>query len=193
MEKSPPFKLKKKTKKKIVLVAKTPSPPHKTTIKVKTPMKTIKKKKFIIVDKTPSPPKTKTPSPPRKTLKKKLNTPKEKKEKTPIKDTDLKTSPVNIVMTTTRYNEPFIDILGELGDILQRQGDPFKARAYLQAQETIMTYPEDIHNIKQLKGLKGIGTAIYSKLEEYINYRNQECRLNNGYNPEIINTGTVTS
>jgi DNA ligase (NAD+) len=66
-----------------------------------------------------------------------------------------------------RLNEPFIDLLGELADILQRQGEPFKARAYQQAQETIMTFPEDIYAVDQLKGLKGIGKAIESKLEEY--------------------------
>ena len=165
MGKSPPLKPKKKTKKRIILVEKTPSP----TRKVKTPLKPKKKtkKRIILIEKTPSPPKTKT-------LKKKLKSPKEKKAKeiTPIKDTDLKTKPSNIIMTETskpiRYNETFIEILGELGDILQRQGEPFKARAYLQAQETIMAYPEDIYNIEQLKGLKGIGKAIEGKLEEYI-------------------------
>ena len=164
MGKSPPLKPKKKTKKRIILVEKTPSPPRKN----KTPLKPKKKtkKRIILVEKTPSPPKAKT-------LKKKLMSPKEKKIKeiTPIKETDLKTLPTNIIMTATskkRYNEVFIDILGELGDILQRQGEPFKARAYLQAQETIMTYPEDIYNIEQLKGLNGIGKAIEGKLEEYI-------------------------
>ncbi len=29
---------------------------------------------------------------------------------------------------------------------------------------------------------------IYSKVHEYITYRKNECKLNNGYNPEIINT-----
>ena len=78
MDKSPPLKPKKKTKKRILLVEKTPSPAKVKTpspakvktpspAKVKTPSppkvkKTIKKKKFIIIDKTPSPP----------TLKKKL-------------------------------------------------------------------------------------------------------------------------
>ena len=188
MSKSPPLKPKKKTKKRIILVDKTPSPPRKaktpspprkakTPTKVKTPLKPKKKtkKRIILVEKTPSPPpKVNTPSPLKaKTLKKKLMSPKEKKIKeiTPIKDIDLKTLPSNITMTESakkRYNEAFIDILGELGDILQRQGEPFKARAYLQAQETIMTYPEDIYNIEQLKGLKGIGKTIEGKLEEYI-------------------------
>ena len=164
MGKSPPLKPKKKTKKRIILVEKTPSPPRKNNTPLKPKKKT--KKRIILVEKTPSPPKAKT-------FKKKLMSPKEKKIKeiTPIKETDLKTMSINIIMPASdkkRYNEVFIDILGELGDILQRQGEPFKARAYLQAQETIMTYPEDIYNIEQLKGLKGIGKAIEGKLEEYI-------------------------
>ena len=61
-----------------------------------------------------------------------------------------------------------MDILSELADIMQRQGEPFKARAYQQAQETVMTYPGDITGVAQLKGLKGIGKTIESKLEEYV-------------------------
>ena len=48
-------------------------------------------------------------------------------------------------------------------------------------------------NKEQNKPERDIKETFKEKLEEYINYRNQECRLNNGYNPEIINTGTVTS
>jgi len=213
---------KKQTKKKLILVEKTPSPP-----KTKTPKKkTVTKKK---TDTKKAKAKQKTPSPP--TLKKKLKSPKAKtvkrtkpkvvkapkvvkepsvkapkvvkepsvkephvkepsvkapKPKAPtmkkprtmkkklLLDTDLKISPAeNTVMPSVpmpskpRFNEAFIDLLGELADILQRQGEPFKARAYQQAQESIMTFPDDIYTVDQLKGLKGIGKAIESKLEEY--------------------------
>lgn len=195
---------KKQTKKKLILVEKTPSPPKKKITK-----------KFKAKVKTPSPPKLKTPSPPpkvktpKKTLKKKLKSPKGntsksikimepkimkesniKKPQTMKKklllDTDLKTSTDegSVLLSTnimtepiepatlpipvkTRLNDAFIDILGELADILQRQGEPFKARAYQQAQESIMTFPDDIYSVEQLKGLKGIGKTIESKLEEY--------------------------
>jgi DNA ligase (NAD+) len=89
--------------------------------------------------------------------------------------TDLKTNVINITKTpspfmnqSVRLNEIFMDILGELADIMQRQGEPFRARAYQQAQETIMTYDGNITNLNQLKGLKGIGKTIEGKLEEYI-------------------------
>jgi NAD-dependent DNA ligase len=49
-----------------------------------------------------------------------------------------------------------------------KQGEPFRARAYQKAQETIMSYPEDITNPSQLKGLPGIGETIMEKLNEYV-------------------------
>jgi len=71
--------------------------------------------------------------------------------------------------STTRYNEDFIKILGELYTIMSRQGEPFRAKAYQKAQESIMTFTDDITNPKiQLKGLSGIGETILAKFEEYI-------------------------
>ena len=68
-----------------------------------------------------------------------------------------------------KYNEVFIEILGELAEIMQKQGDSFKSRAYQCAQETIMLFKDDITNPNiQLKGLKGIGVSVLSKLNEYV-------------------------
>ena len=68
-----------------------------------------------------------------------------------------------------KYNEVFIEILGELAEIMQKQGDSFKSRAYQSAQETIMLFKDDITNPNiQLKGLKGIGVSVLSKLNEYV-------------------------
>lgn len=66
------------------------------------------------------------------------------------------------------YNEEFVDILGQLEDIMQRQGEPFRARAYHKAAETIMTYPNEITDPKQLEKLPGIGKTIMTKLQEYV-------------------------
>lgn len=65
------------------------------------------------------------------------------------------------------YNEEYVKVLSELEDIMTRQGEPFRARAYHTAAESIMTFPEDITDPKQLEGLKGIGKTIMTKLEEY--------------------------
>ena len=43
-------------------------------------------------------------------------------------------------------------------------------------------------NKEQNKPERDIKETFKEKLDEYINYRNKECRLNNGYNPEIINS-----
>ena len=73
-----------------------------------------------------------------------------------------------VVKEGKKYNEDFIDILDKLSNIMLKQGEPFRARAYQKAQETIMSYPEDITNPSQLKGLPGIGDTIMEKLNEYV-------------------------
>jgi NAD-dependent DNA ligase len=70
-----------------------------------------------------------------------------------------------------RLNEKFIDILGQLETILSKQGEPFKSRAYHNAQETIMVLTEDltVENYKtSLKGKPGIGSTIIEKLQEFV-------------------------
>jgi DNA ligase (NAD+) len=70
--------------------------------------------------------------------------------------------------TGKKYNEEFIDILDKLSNIMLKQGEVFRARAYQKAQETIMAYPQDITSPTQLKGLPGIGDTIMDKLNEYV-------------------------
>jgi DNA ligase (NAD+) len=89
------------------------------------------------------------------------------------KKTNLKISEEDITMNIVaqvpsgRLNEVFIDVMDKLSDIMMKQGEPFRARAYQKAQETIMTYPTDIINPDQLKGLPHIGPTIMEKLKEY--------------------------
>ena len=56
-----------------------------------------------------------------------------------------------------RYNEVFIELMEKLNNIMLKHGEPFRARAYQKAQETIMSYPNDIKMVDQLKELPGIG------------------------------------
>jgi NAD-dependent DNA ligase len=77
-------------------------------------------------------------------------------------------SPNPTVVTSKKYNEEFVDILDKLSNIMLKQGEPFKSRAYQKAQETIMSYPNDITSPSQLKGLPGIGDTIMDKLNEYV-------------------------
>jgi NAD-dependent DNA ligase len=67
-----------------------------------------------------------------------------------------------------RLNEKFIELMEKLADIMLKQGEAFRARAYQKAQETIMAYPDDITSPSALKGKPGIGPTIMEKLNEYV-------------------------
>lgn len=87
-----------------------------------------------------------------------------------IDKTDLKiTQEVNHMsqLPSSRLNEKFIELMEQLADIMLKQGEPFRARAYQKAQETIMAYQCDIITPEQLKGQPGIGSTIMEKLNEY--------------------------
>ena len=71
-------------------------------------------------------------------------------------------------LPTSRLNEKFIELMEQLSDIMLKQGEPFRARAYQKAQETIMAYPGDIITPNDLKGKPGIGSTIMEKLNEYV-------------------------
>jgi len=72
------------------------------------------------------------------------------------------------VLPSGRLNEKFIELMEELANIMSKQGEPFRARAYQKAQETIMSYPDDITSPHDLKGRPGIGATIMEKLNEYV-------------------------
>ena len=75
---------------------------------------------------------------------------------------------LEIMEETKRYNEEFIELMDKLNNIMLKQGEPFRARAYQKAQETIMTYSGDITSPEQLKDLPNIGSTIMNKLNEYV-------------------------
>jgi DNA ligase (NAD+) len=74
----------------------------------------------------------------------------------------------NIQLPSSRFNENFIELMEKLADIMLKQGELFRARAYQKAQETIMAYPNDILSPNDLKGKPGIGETIMDKLNEYV-------------------------
>ena len=90
-------------------------------------------------------------------------------EKIMASNTDLKKSPeVSKTMAQGRLNEKFMELMEKLADIMLKQGEPFRARAYQKAQETIMAYEGDILSPEDLKGKPNIGSTIMEKLNEYI-------------------------
>ena len=58
--------------------------------------------------------------------------------------------------------------MDKLSTIMLKNGEPFRARAYQKAQETIRSYNKDINSPEDLKGLPGIGDTIMKKLNEYV-------------------------
>ena len=50
---------------------------------------------------------------------------------------------------------------------MQRQGEQWRAKSYREAAETVMTFPDDITDAEQLKGMKTIGSTILSKLKTF--------------------------
>ena len=66
------------------------------------------------------------------------------------------------------YNDKFIEVLGKMESIMSKKGEPFKARAYKKAQETIMLFQNPITDISQLNSVPNIGASILEKLNELV-------------------------
>ena len=52
---------------------------------------------------------------------------------------------------------------------MSKQGEPFRARAYQKAQETLMAYPDDIYTTSQLKGKPGSNIEFVSINKRFMN------------------------
>jgi DNA ligase (NAD+) len=85
-----------------------------------------------------------------------------------------------------RYNEEFIELMEKLNNIMLKQGEPFRARAYQKSQETIMNYPKDIITPSQLKGLPGIGDTMMDKLNEYVQTKTLRILESEKNNPKNV-------
>ena len=78
----------------------------------------------------------------------KKSSPKESPKKSPKKSP--KESPKK--SPKKRYNEMLIQLMGSLHKLMISKGEPFRARAYQKAEETLMNIDTDITSIAQLKG-----------------------------------------
>ena len=82
----------------------------------------------------------------------------------------LKKDPMdNNIIINERLNEKLSGLMDKLANIMLKLGDGIRYRSYKKAEETILSYPGDITKIEDLKGLPGIGPAIYEKLGIYLN------------------------
>ena len=109
---------------------------------------------------------SKTPSQEKK-LTMKTSTEKGVKQKTPTGTIESKTMKTVSSASKKRMNEDIIQILEDMISILTTQGEHFRAGRYKIAQETVMSVSEDITDVNELKGKKGIGPSILKKLQEF--------------------------
>ena len=73
----------------------------------------------------------------------------------------------NLKIKKKPMNEALINLLGRLEELMNMKGEPFRARAYHNAAESLMLFDGDITNIDQLKGRKAIGATILKKFKEF--------------------------
>ena len=67
-------------------------------------------------------------------------------------------------MSSTRYNEVFIQELSKMAAMNSAKGEHFKARAYKKAQETIAGFSGNITKLEDIEGQPGIGKSILETL-----------------------------
>lgn len=67
---------------------------------------------------------------------------------------------------------PLVALLDEIASLLEIKGEnPFKVRAYQNAAKVLSTITDDLDQLvidKRIKEIKGVGTAISAKIEEYM-------------------------
>jgi NAD-dependent DNA ligase/predicted flap endonuclease-1-like 5' DNA nuclease/predicted nucleotidyltransferase len=174
MTKSTHTRKKTQNKRKLLIVESSSSqdkrPPGFKISKNLKNKNTTKKKKLLIIESSTSSPivlkdkiDTFLPVKIEDKLNKDLKISQELKEM--IKQSELNQSELK---PTGRLNEKFIELMEKLADIMLKQGEPFRARAYQKAQETIMSHPADILSPNDLKGKPGIGPTIMEKLNEFV-------------------------
>ena len=88
------------------------------------------------------------------------------KKKQPIKKETIE-EPMLGNSQLPRLNEKFIELMTVLAYVMRTRKDFMRMKAYDNARDTISSFSGDITKPEQLKGQKGIGDAIYSKLIDY--------------------------
>ena len=90
--------------------------------------------------------------------------------------------------TKESMNIKLAQIMAKLSDIMQRTGEPMRARAYNKAEEAILTMDTEIKTADDVKGKPGIGETILQKIKEYIETGKVELIEREENNPEMILT-----
>lgn len=76
---------------------------------------------------------------------------------------------MNLEETNNKIDTADLAILmNKLAIVMNKTGEPMKARAYQKAEETLLGLNEEITDVSQLKGKPGIGPTIMEKIKEYL-------------------------
>jgi NAD-dependent DNA ligase/DNA polymerase/3'-5' exonuclease PolX len=85
-------------------------------------------------------------------------------------------------------NEKLAKTMSKMADIMNRNGEPMRSKAYKKAEETILTIPYEIKSINDVKGKPGIGESMLHKVKEYLETGKLACIEGEENKPEIILT-----
>ena len=85
-------------------------------------------------------------------------------------------------------NEKLAKTMSKMADIMNRNGEPMRSKAYKKAEETILTIPHEIKSINDVKGKPGIGESMLHKVKEYLETGKLACIEAEENKPEIILT-----
>ena len=83
----------------------------------------------------------------------------------------------------TSSNQQISIILDQLSNMMSKQGEPFKAKAYNSAKEAIDKFPPKIHSIVQLKDVPNIGKSCLQVIDEFLNTGKVQVLEDNKNNP----------
>ena len=76
---------------------------------------------------------------------------------------------MNLEETNTKIDTADLaNLMNKLAIIMNKTGEPMKARAYQKAEETLLGLNEEITDLSQLQGKPGIGPTIMEKMKEYL-------------------------
>ena len=83
----------------------------------------------------------------------------------------------------TSSNKQISIILDQLSNMMSKQGEPFKAKAYNSAKEAINKFPPKIHSILQLKDVPNIGKSCLQVIDEFLKTGKVQVLEDNKNNP----------
>ena len=76
---------------------------------------------------------------------------------------------MNLEETNTKIDTTDLaNLMNKLAIVMNKTGEPMKARAYQKAEETLLGLNEEITDVSQLQGKPGIGPTIMEKMKEYL-------------------------